>query len=885
MKRWHTVLMLGLVCVSSRAGGFLLRRGTVWHGGYSRRICLAGKRGTGARAAVVSATRNRHHPRRLPAVHAHSDASANADVPTIRDSEVQERRKPLASSHQPALSRWNGNMTKFSDFSTHVEVANGDAPVTVETAILRSMLALGSAPNAIRGGGDGGTAAASETNRGVFVIEDDPREVGRRVDEAGQAARTIGSRLKDHPQNQPISPREMLYLGSVWYLPAEHYRKNQELELEQNQQQQQQQQLGRETNKKTNQYKPHNRVKPVRLSLSNATMVLQGGDYLRIHHTPRRFHRVYEADWSFPSSNSTAHQTDDSPIESDKNGSLPMVIQQRGRGYCIIDKPPLIPVHSTVDNNVETVASQLLLSLEEEQRQQRNASDHDAVDPPYLVPVQRIDVNTSGLLVLATSPEFAAYFSELLRRKTATILDQSGNSTGTGKSARQKTNNTTGRSNKGDGVPTVGIQKGYKCLVCIQPDKSSGESVVEAWRRLSNLQRPKDQSPSKDDNGGSEAAVRGSIIRHYLKASDRAPKLFVDTLPEEANGDDDSKWYECLMEITDVGEPIPLFSSDSIQRGGPADGLWPKAAIDGGFQSRIPPNTKAVAEVEVSLITGRTHQIRGQLSKLGYPIVGDEQYGGALQLPEISGISHETGSFDGGRVESEGPLPPQLLALQCSYVGFPEAEYELTWHKKKRRDVLRGRPSKSGRTIQQTLERAWWTPVLEQLGASEETGEPRFSDIDFEDGPHERTAPIESSVEAQRARDAETTSEAMVRPDLLPPAVQLSPGRNKYIVARLRDPITDRLRWFVRSAPLPYHADVALDLLEWIGSVPGYTETRVEVTGGGRIDYDEALSTVSVYGFSYRYGKGDHVRVAQLIQDSSFGGDNTVSYDLSDALY
>mmetsp|Transcript_6458 Transcript_6458/g.15464 ORF Transcript_6458/g.15464 Transcript_6458/m.15464 type:complete len:124 (+) Transcript_6458:193-564(+) len=123
---------------------------------------------------------------------------------------------------------------------------------------------------------------------------------------------------------------------------------------------------------------------------------------------------------------------------------------------------------------------------------------------------------------------------------------------------------------------------------------------------------------------------------------------------------------------------------------------------------------------------------------------------------------------------------------------------------------------------------------------------------------------------------------------MLPPTIQLSPGRNKYVVAKLRDPATEKLRWFVQSAPLPYHAEVAFDLVEWIAAVPGYEHTRVEVTGGGRIDYDPVSSSVSVYGFSYRYGKGDHARVAELIETSasSFGGDDlTVTYDLSDNLY
>jgi hypothetical protein len=94
---------------------------------------------------------------------------------------------------------------------------------------------------------------------------------------------------------------------------------------------------------------------------------------------------------------------------------------------------------------------------------------------------------------------------------------------------------------------------------------------------------------------------------------------------------------------------------------------------------------------------------------------------------------------------------------------------------------------------------------------------------------------------------------------------------------------------------------VADDLKEWVRNVPGYETVKVEITGGGRIDYipeaasstfDGAASSsecggIRVYGFSYRYGKGDHKRAAELIQESLRGTDKvvSVSYDLSDDLY
>lgn len=43
-----------------------------------------------------------------------------------------------------------------------------------------------------------------------------------------------------------------------------------------------------------------------------------------------------------------------------------------------------------------------------------------------------------------------------------------------------------------------------------------------------------------------------------------------------------------------------------------------------------PTECIGVAELEVELLTGRTHQIRGQFAALGFPLVGDAQVGNNL---------------------------------------------------------------------------------------------------------------------------------------------------------------------------------------------------------------------------------------------------------------
>lgn len=73
--------------------------------------------------------------------------------------------------------------------------------------------------------------------------------------------------------------------------------------------------------------------------------------------------------------------------------------------------------------------------------------------------------------------------------------------------------------------------------------------------------------------------------------------------------------------------------------------------------------------LEVRLVTGVMHQIRAHLAHLGHPVAGDAVYGGAhAALPGLSRQFLHAARLaltapDGGRLEAESPLPPELEAV------------------------------------------------------------------------------------------------------------------------------------------------------------------------------------------------------------------------------
>lgn len=68
-------------------------------------------------------------------------------------------------------------------------------------------------------------------------------------------------------------------------------------------------------------------------------------------------------------------------------------------------------------------------------------------------------------------------------------------------------------------------------------------------------------------------------------------------------------------------------------------------------------------EVEIELVTGRTHQIRLQMSALGFPLYGDTRY-----IP-VSGLLDDEETGDGA--DLFGPDPKSSIGLHCQSLEFP----------------------------------------------------------------------------------------------------------------------------------------------------------------------------------------------------------------------
>jgi 23S rRNA-/tRNA-specific pseudouridylate synthase len=99
----------------------------------------------------------------------------------------------------------------------------------------------------------------------------------------------------------------------------------------------------------------------------------------------------------------------------------------------------------------------------------------------------------------------------------------------------------------------------------------------------------KDRKVSKFYRALVERKPEAQVFKHFMSPEEKLPKK-LELEPRKG-------WLECSLEILNVN-------------------LWGTEA------------EKEFWELEIELHTGRTHQIRAQLSKIGSPILGDKMYRG-----------------------------------------------------------------------------------------------------------------------------------------------------------------------------------------------------------------------------------------------------------------
>ena len=227
---------------------------------------------------------------------------------------VQESSQQLQPKSQPAATgnvrqrehsnnnsnptlEWKKSSHSTSEFVTHVLVDKGDEHLSVQDLIDRVLQTI--LPN----------DNPDQQQQQHVLLDSDPNVIT--TTSSGQTAN------KEKSATDTYTAQALIHLGAIWYLPATAPRD------------------------------PSLGSKPIRLSqeMVAAGLALQAGDYLRIHHMPRRFRDVYQYDWSKRRTENNNNDDNNNNNNNNNDDCQPGVIveQDERQGWMVIDKPANVP--------------------------------------------------------------------------------------------------------------------------------------------------------------------------------------------------------------------------------------------------------------------------------------------------------------------------------------------------------------------------------------------------------------------------------------------------------------------------------------------------------------------------------------------------------------
>jgi len=238
--------------------------------------------------------------------------------------------------------------------------------------------------------------------------------------------------------------------------------------------------------------------------------------------------------------------------------------------YIVINKPPGIPCNPTVDNyyqNVERLFGRVIHQMECNGDEPREGLLDTNISRLYLP--NRLDTDTTGLLIMGRTKLFTAFYGQQLRDRDVNRMT-----------------------------------KRYRAILA-----SQNKLTIDAGHVLKNyldpliVGTPKSfQRICESDNINSELLYCESKV---VSLSQPVTKSITDWL----------HWISNEKNALDQEERIIIEDMENIQKLHSAFSEW----FSPRCRDSNPLCDVTLQEVEIDLVTGRTHQIRGQIQSLQHP--------------------------------------------------------------------------------------------------------------------------------------------------------------------------------------------------------------------------------------------------------------------------